>query len=101
MVKELGDIEDVSRHLERLALIKFTDDERVRLSLEIRKILNFFNQLNELGDLKDVEPLFHVLDIESPLRDDEPEVCSIPASELLSNALREGSYVKGPRTVTG
>ncbi|RLG77949.1 MAG: Asp-tRNA(Asn)/Glu-tRNA(Gln) amidotransferase GatCAB subunit C [Thermoprotei archaeon] len=92
---------DVIEHLERLALIKFSQEERDRLKKELRKIIEFFDQLRELGELKNIEPLFHVLDIESPLRDDEPRRCEIPQNELLSGAEIEQGYVKAPRTISG
>ena len=93
-------MEDVVSYLERLVLVKFSDDERRRLEKEIPKILDFFRALDEVRELDSYEPLFYVHDISGPMREDEPSTSDLVSREDLErNAVVEGGYVKAPRTV--
>lgn len=87
-------------YLEKLALLKFTDEERKRIKIEIGKIVELFSELVKVKELDIVEPLYHVVEIELPLRDDEPLDEIDTNHELLSgNAVLENGYVKAPKTV--
>ena len=93
-------MEDIISYLERLVLIKFSEDERRRLEKEIPKILDFFRALDEVKELESYEPLFYVHDVSGPMREDEPSTSDlIPIEELERNAVIEGRYFKAPRTV--
>jgi aspartyl/glutamyl-tRNA(Asn/Gln) amidotransferase C subunit len=87
-------------YLEKLALLKFTDEEKKRIESEIGKIVELFSELVNVEGLDIVEPLYHVVEIELPLRDDEPLNGIDTNHELLSgNAVLENGYVKAPKTV--
>jgi aspartyl/glutamyl-tRNA(Asn/Gln) amidotransferase C subunit len=91
---------DVIDYLERLALLKFTESEREKVRIEIIKIIELFNELMKVEELDRVEPLYHVIEIELPLRDDEPLDTVDSSHELLSeNAILENGYIKAPKTV--
>ena len=59
-------------HVARLARLELTDDEVERYSGELSKVLDHIEKIDELGDLADVEPTSHVVDVENALRADEP-----------------------------
>lgn len=81
-------------------LIRFTESERKRIMEEVSKILDFFRSLNEIKELDDYEPLFHVHDIEGPTREDEPQSeVELQRSDVMLNAIVENGYVKAPRTI--
>jgi aspartyl-tRNA(Asn)/glutamyl-tRNA(Gln) amidotransferase subunit C len=87
-------------YLEKLALLKFTDEERKRIESEIEKIVELFSELMKVEGLDIVEPLYHVVEIELPLRDDEPlDEIDINHELLSGNAVLENGYVKAPKTV--
>ncbi|HID80621.1 MAG TPA: Asp-tRNA(Asn)/Glu-tRNA(Gln) amidotransferase subunit GatC [Ignisphaera sp.] len=92
--------EDLISYLERLVLVRFTESERKRIMEEINKILDFFKSLDEIKELDNYEPLFHVHDIEGPTREDEPShEVELQRSDVMLNAVLEKGYVKAPRTI--
>ena len=52
---------------------------------ELSKVLDHIEKIAELGDLADVEPTSHVVDVENALRADEPRP-SLPAEVALAAA---------------
>ncbi|MCS7111852.1 MAG: aspartyl/glutamyl-tRNA amidotransferase subunit C [Ignisphaera sp.] len=90
---------DVVEYLERLILIRFSDDERERIKVEIDKIINLFNELKNVEGIDRYEPLFHVHEVPSPLRVDETfDKVDEEHSMLRDNALLVNGYVKAPKT---
>jgi aspartyl/glutamyl-tRNA(Asn/Gln) amidotransferase C subunit len=91
---------DIVSYLERLALLRFTESEREKVRSEVTKIIELFNELMEVRDLDKVEPLYHVVEIELPLRDDEPlDRVDIDHELLSGNAILENGYIKAPKTI--
>lgn len=91
---------DIVSYLERLALLRFTESEKEKVRSEVIKIIELFNELMEVRDLDKVEPLYHVVEIELPLRDDEPlDRVDIDHELLSGNAILENGYVKAPKTI--
>ena len=72
-------------HVARLARLELTDDEIERYSGELSKVLDYIEKISELGDLADVEPTSHVVEVENALRADEPRP-SLPVDVALANA---------------
>lgn len=68
------DLEKVAK-LARLAL---TPEESSELTLEIEKIIGYFEQIKQL-DLQDISPMTHAVSIKLPLRPDDinPTKCLI------------------------
>ncbi len=57
-------------HIARLAQLELTPDELERVRRDLDSILTYVEQLAEL-DTSNVTPTTHVLDLATPLRDDE------------------------------
>lgn len=60
------------RRLGELVRVELSKEEEERFSKEIPKIIDYFHSLQNL-DLKHIEPLSHIIDIECPKREDRPE----------------------------
>jgi aspartyl-tRNA(Asn)/glutamyl-tRNA(Gln) amidotransferase subunit C len=72
-------------HVARLARLELTEDEVERFSGELSKVLDHIETIGELGDLADVEPTSHVVEVENVLREDEPRPC-LPREVVLASA---------------
>ena len=59
-------------HVARLARLELTPEEVERFGGELSKVLDHIEKIAELGDLDDVVPTSHVIDVENNLRADEP-----------------------------
>ncbi|MEM3981020.1 MAG: Asp-tRNA(Asn)/Glu-tRNA(Gln) amidotransferase subunit GatC [Ignisphaera sp.] len=93
--------DDVIDYIEKLALISFTNEERIKLVKELEKIIEMFNTVNTVEGLEKWEPLYHVHDISLPLRDDsESEEVDFEKTMLKDNAVLINGYVKAPKTIT-
>ena len=71
-------------HVARLARLRLSEDEVMRMSQELSTILDHIEKINEL-DLDDVEPTSHVIQVENVLRPDEPRP-SLPRERALEQA---------------
>ena len=82
--------------LQNLALIELSPNEKERIKKDIKKILDFFDKLNEL-DLSNVEPLFHPIS-SGKLRKDEIQQ-PLSLDDALKNVKRkQDGYIIGPAT---
>jgi len=72
-------------HVARLARLELTDEEVERFGGELSKVLDHIELIGELGDLSDVPPTSHVIDVENALRADEPRP-SLPRETALQSA---------------
>jgi aspartyl-tRNA(Asn)/glutamyl-tRNA(Gln) amidotransferase subunit C len=72
-------------HVARLARLELTDEEVERFSGELSNVLDHIEKIGELGDLADVPPTSHVVDVENALRADEPRP-SLPVDAALESA---------------
>jgi aspartyl-tRNA(Asn)/glutamyl-tRNA(Gln) amidotransferase subunit C len=72
-------------HVARLARLELTETEVESLGSELSKVLDHIEKIEELGDLTDVPPTSHVVDVENVLRADEPRP-SLPREKALQNA---------------
>jgi aspartyl-tRNA(Asn)/glutamyl-tRNA(Gln) amidotransferase subunit C len=72
-------------HVARLARLELTDGEVERFGGELSKVLDYIETIAELGDLEDVAPTSHVIDVENALRADEPRP-SMPVETALASA---------------
>jgi len=87
-------------YAEKLALVKFSDEEREKLKREIPKIFQLFSTLMEIEEIRHYEPLYYVHDMAGPLREDSADSKhSLSISELEAMARIERGFVKAPRTV--
>ena len=72
-------------HVARLARLELSEEEQQRMSEELSKVLDHIEKIAELGDLSDVVPTSHVIDVENNLRADEPRP-SMPVERALESA---------------
>jgi len=72
-------------HVARLARLELSEDEVERFAGELSKVLDHIEKIAELGDLADVPPTSHVVNVENVLRADEPRP-SLPRELALAQA---------------
>jgi aspartyl-tRNA(Asn)/glutamyl-tRNA(Gln) amidotransferase subunit C len=72
-------------HVARLARLELSEDEVERMAGELSKVLDHIEKISELGDLADVPPTSHVVDVQNVLRADEPRP-SLPVEAALGSA---------------
>jgi aspartyl-tRNA(Asn)/glutamyl-tRNA(Gln) amidotransferase subunit C len=90
-------IKDVE-HIAKLAKLRFTEEEKKRLQMELNKILEYMDKIYEL-DLKDVEPLENINDTENVFREDKAEKC-LTREEALKNApAKTEEFFKVPKVL--
>ena len=72
-------------HVARLARLELSEDEVGRFAEELSKVLDWVDTIEELGNLDDVPPTSHVVNVENALRADEPRP-SMPVERALESA---------------
>jgi len=88
----------VIEKLENLAMVEVEDKEK--MAKELEEIVNFVEMLNEL-DTEGIEPSFRVLDITTPLREDEPKRSDV-IKEVLAHAPKaKDGYFIVPKIIEG
>ncbi|AWR95019.1 Asp-tRNA(Asn) amidotransferase subunit GatC [Acidianus brierleyi] len=88
--------EKLIEKLQSLSLIELKENEKEIIGKDIKKILDFFNKINEI-DLSNVEPMFHPIS-QGKLREDKP-LSTLTQSDALRNVKhKENGYIKGPST---
>ena len=76
---------DQVQHVARLARLELTDEEVGQFVDELSKVLDHIETIGELGDMEDVPPTSHVVEVENALRADEPRP-SLPRDTALASA---------------
>jgi aspartyl-tRNA(Asn)/glutamyl-tRNA(Gln) amidotransferase subunit C len=80
---------DLSRdqvlHVARLARLELSEEEVERFRGELSNVLRHIETIGELGDMEDVAPTSHVVEVENALRADEPRP-SLPQDVALAAA---------------
>ena len=71
-------------HIAHLARLQITEEETADMQETLESILNFATQI-ETADTSDVEPTYHVLDLQNVLREDIA-IEGIPQELALKNA---------------
>ena len=72
-------------HVARLARLELTEAELETMAEELSGVLDHIEKIGELGDLADVPPTSHVVEVENALRADEPRP-SLPREVILAAA---------------
>jgi aspartyl-tRNA(Asn)/glutamyl-tRNA(Gln) amidotransferase subunit C len=84
--------------LSRLAMLSFTEEERVSIKADLEKMIGFVDKLKEL-DTTGVEPLLHMSPNINVLRDDVPGNM-LTREQALENAPKHnGVYFMVPRVI--
>ncbi|MBN8584524.1 MAG: Asp-tRNA(Asn)/Glu-tRNA(Gln) amidotransferase subunit GatC [Ignavibacteria bacterium] len=77
-------IKDVEK-IAKLAKLKFTEEEKIKLQGEMNEVLGYIDTINQIPGLDDVKPLENINDTENVFREDVSEVC-LTKEEALKNA---------------
>jgi len=85
-------------HVALLARLALTPEEEASMTTTLDAILTYVEKLNAL-DTSGVEPTAHIVDLETPWREDR--VTSEPAAEaLMANApARDGNLFRVPKII--
>ncbi|MGD2066529.1 MAG: Asp-tRNA(Asn)/Glu-tRNA(Gln) amidotransferase subunit GatC [Candidatus Bathyarchaeota archaeon] len=85
-------------HIAWLAHIELSEEEKALFTEQFNEILEYFKKIDEV-DTENVEPTYHVLDLENVSRKDKTAP-SLPVEEALKNApKKEKTFIKAPRIV--
>ncbi|MBI3004902.1 MAG: Asp-tRNA(Asn)/Glu-tRNA(Gln) amidotransferase subunit GatC [Ignavibacteriales bacterium] len=87
-------------YIAKLARLKFTEEEKQKLTHELNDILNYIDQLNKI-DTSNVEPLSHVIDVKNVFREDVVKP-GLTSAEALKNApAKTEKFFKVPKVIGG
>jgi aspartyl-tRNA(Asn)/glutamyl-tRNA(Gln) amidotransferase subunit C len=85
-------------YIAELARLRFSDDEKERMTSELNEILHYIEKLNEV-ETEGVEPLSGIHDISNFLRDDTA-IPSLSQEDVLHNAPdRQDRFFKVPKVI--
>jgi aspartyl-tRNA(Asn)/glutamyl-tRNA(Gln) amidotransferase subunit C len=86
------------RHIALLARLELSPEEETAFATQLDHILSHFEKLQQL-DTDHVEPTAHIVEMETPYRDDV--VRNAPAVDaMLANApVRDGRFFKVPKII--
>lgn len=75
---------ELIRHVARLARLELNEAELERYRAQVSSILDYIDQLKELGDLSGIEPFIYPAESANVMRADEPRP-SISKEDALKN----------------
>jgi aspartyl-tRNA(Asn)/glutamyl-tRNA(Gln) amidotransferase subunit C len=91
-------IKDVEK-IAKLAKLKFTEDEKVKLQGEMNEVLGYIDTINQIPGLDDVKPLENINDTENVFREDTDKP-GITKEEALMNAPEKtDNFFKVPKVL--
>jgi len=82
-----------------LAKLKFTEDEKDKLTQELAQIIAYVEKLNEL-DLENVPPTSHVLDLKNVMRDDKVRSGLSQEQALMNAPARHDGFFSVPKVIS-
>jgi len=91
----INDVEKIAK----LAKLKFTEDEKVKLQGEMNEVLGYIDTINQIPGLDDVQPLENINDTENIFREDIDKP-GITKQEALKNAPEKtDNFFKVPKVL--
>ena len=82
----------------KLGKLTFEGQDREEIKSDFQRILNFVDKLREV-DTEGVEPLIHITQEHTHLREDQPQL-TLPKEEALRNAPKaDGDFFLVPKVV--
>jgi aspartyl-tRNA(Asn)/glutamyl-tRNA(Gln) amidotransferase subunit C len=91
-------IKDVEK-IAKLAKLKFTDEEKIKLQGEMNEVLGYIDTINQIPGLENVKPLENINDTENVFREDISEVY-LTKEEALKNAPEKtDNFFKVPKVL--
>ena len=85
-------------HVAWLAHIEISDKEKTLFTGQFNEILDYFKKIDGI-DTKNVEPTYHVLDINNVSRKDKITPSLSPEDALKNAPKKEKKFFKAPRIV--
>ncbi|MBZ0180681.1 MAG: Asp-tRNA(Asn)/Glu-tRNA(Gln) amidotransferase subunit GatC [Melioribacteraceae bacterium] len=85
-------------YIAELARLKFSDDELESLTLDMNRILDYMDKLNEL-DTENVEPLSHPLELENVFREDKIGKSISTEDALKNSSSKSDKYFTVPKVI--
>ncbi|MEO6329167.1 MAG: Asp-tRNA(Asn)/Glu-tRNA(Gln) amidotransferase subunit GatC [Ginsengibacter sp.] len=90
--------DELVNNIAQLARLRFVDDEKEEIKMDLKKMIAFIEKLNEL-DTTGVEPLLHVSDNVNIFREDEV-IGSVTSQKALANApIHDEQFFKVPKVI--
>lgn len=86
------------KYIANLARLQLTDEEAVSFAGDMSKILDYMEMLNEL-DTSEVEPLEHVIELDSRFRKDEAKPPLSHADALKNAPDADSDYFRVPKVI--
>ncbi|MGB9679109.1 MAG: Asp-tRNA(Asn)/Glu-tRNA(Gln) amidotransferase subunit GatC [Thermoanaerobacteraceae bacterium] len=87
-----------TEHVAKLARLKFSDEELDEFSVQLDKIIQYVDKLNEIVT-ENIEPTAHIVPIHNVLREDEVKP-SMDREKILMNApYKENGCFKVPKVI--
>lgn len=86
------------RHVARLARLKITDTEAALFAAQLSKVLEYFEQLNEL-DTRNVPPTAHALSVSNVFREDVVRSSWTPDQALHNSPDRHEGFFRVPKVL--
>jgi len=90
-----ADVEKIAK----LAKLKFSEDEKEKLTVQLAQIIAYVEKLNEL-DLENVPPTSHVLDLKNIMREDEAWLWLTQEEALMNAPVRHGGFFSVPKVIS-
>ncbi len=85
-------------HVAWLAKLELSKEDKKLFTKQFNEILSYFKKIDE-AKIKDVQPTYHVIDLENVIRTDE-KTPPLSVNEALQNApKKERGYIKAPKIV--
>ncbi|MBT8171550.1 Asp-tRNA(Asn)/Glu-tRNA(Gln) amidotransferase subunit GatC [Candidatus Bathyarchaeota archaeon] len=85
-------------HVASLAHIEISDKEKILFTEQFNEILDYFKKIDTI-ETKNVEPTYHVLDINNVTREDKITPSLSPEEALKNAPKKEKKFFKAPRIV--
>jgi aspartyl-tRNA(Asn)/glutamyl-tRNA(Gln) amidotransferase subunit C len=85
-------------HVAKLARLELSEQEVERFGGELSKVVDWIDKIGELGDLADIPPTSHVVEVENVLREDVPHESLPPevATQSAPDPAADGFRVPSP-----
>ena len=85
-------------HIAWLAHIEISDKEKILFTEQFNEILEFFKKIDAI-DTRNVEPTYHVLNLNNVFRKDKITPSLSPKEALKNAPKKEKKFFKAPRIV--
>ena len=85
-------------HVAEIARLKLTEEEIKKFLPQLKEVLEFFSQLQEVST-DNVKPSFQPVELKNVMREDKEKACLSQDDALSLTEHKKDGYFKGPRAV--